>query len=77
MAKIAPPPAQKSRKGAPPPLARTVANLDKPEPTALRPLNLKVPPEFKRELKTYAAQQGRTMTDLLIEGYNLLRSQRG
>ena len=77
MAKIAPPPAAKSRKGVPPTLVRTVANLDKPEPTALQPLNLKVPRDFKRELKIYAAQQGRTMTDLLIEAYGLLRSQRG
>ena len=75
MAKI--PAAPKSRKGAPPPLARTVANLDKPEATTLQPLNLKVPQDFKRELKTYAAQQGRTMTDLLIEAYGLLRTQRG
>jgi hypothetical protein len=74
MAKIAPP---KSRKGAPPPLARTVANLDKPEAAALQPLNLKVPPDFKRELKIYAAQQGRTMTELLIEGFGILREQRG
>ncbi len=74
MAKIAPP---KSRKGAPPPLARTVANLDKPEPAALQTLNLKVPLTFKRDLKTYAAQQGRSMTELLIEAFGLLREQRG
>ena len=77
MAKIAPPPATKSRKGAPPPLARIVANLDKPQPAALKTLNLKVPLDFKRELKIYAAQQGRTMTDLLIEAFGLLRTQRG
>jgi len=77
MAKIAPPPAPKSRKGTPPPLTRAVDNLEKPEPAALQPLNLKVPSEFKRELKTYAAQHGRTMTDLLIEAFGLLRAQRG
>ena len=76
MAKITSPPL-KSRKGAPPPMAATVANLDKPEPTALQPLNLKVSLEFKRELKIYAAQQGTSMTDLLMEGYRLLRAQRG
>lgn len=77
MAKVAPPPAAKSRKGAPPPLARTIGNLDKPEPTNLQPLNFKVPPDFKREFKTYAAQQGTTMTELLLEGFKLLKEQRG
>ena len=76
MAKIKSPSA-KSRKGAPPPMTSTVANLDKPEPMALQPLNLKVSLVFKRDLKTYAAQQGRSMADLLIEDYRLLREQRG
>jgi hypothetical protein len=58
-------------------MARTVGNLEKPEASSLQPRNLKVPLDFKRELKTYAAQQGRTMTDLLIEGFGLLRDQRG
>ena len=52
MAKIAPP--SKSRKGAPPPMVRTVGNLDKPESSSLQTLNLRVPMEFKRDLKVYA-----------------------
>lgn len=77
MAKIAPPPAPKSRKGAPPPMGRTVGNLDKPEASSLQTLNLRVPLEFKRELKVYAAQQGRSMTELLVEAFGMLRESRG
>jgi|JI10StandDraft_1071094.scaffolds.fasta_scaffold3554517_1 hypothetical protein len=77
MAKIAPPPAPKSRKGAPPPMVKTVGNLDKPESASLQTLNLRVPLEFKRELKVYAAQQGRSMTELLMEAFGMLRESRG
>lgn len=65
------------KKGPPPPMVQTVGNLDKPESAALQTLNLRVPLEFKRDLKVYAAQQGRSMTDLLIEGFGLLRESRG
>jgi len=58
-------------------MGQTVGNLDKPESAALQTLNLRVPLEFKRDLKVYAAQQGRSMTDLLIEGFGLLRQSRG
>jgi hypothetical protein len=77
MAKIAPPKAPKSRKGVPPSLVKTVGNLDKPEAAALQTLNLRVPLEFKRDLKVYAAQHGRSMTDLLMEAFGLLRKSRG
>jgi hypothetical protein len=77
MAKIAPPPAPKSRKGIPPPLGRTVGNLSKPEPAGQETLNLRVPLEFKRALKTLAAQQGTSMTELIVEAIGLLREQRG
>ncbi len=65
------------KKGPPPAMGQTVGNLDKPESAALQTLNLRVPLEFKRDLKVYAAQQGRSMTDLLIEGFGLLRQSRG
>jgi predicted HicB family RNase H-like nuclease len=77
MAKIPPPSAKQSRKGAPPPLARTVGNLSKPEPSGQKTLNLRVPLEFKRDLKTLAAQQGTSMTELIVEAIGLLREQRG
>jgi hypothetical protein len=74
MAKVAPPPG-KSRKGQPPAITKTVGNLDKPEPAGLAPLNFKVSQEFKREFKTYAAQTGQSMTDLLIQGFQLIKQQ--
>lgn len=40
-------------------------------------LNFKVPPEFKREFKGYAASQGLTMVDLLKEGFALSKKRRG
>jgi hypothetical protein len=77
MAKIPRPSAQKSRKGSPPPLARTVGNLSKPEPLAHETLNLRVPVDFKRGLKMLAAQQGTSMTDLIVDAIGLLREHRG
>ena len=76
MAKIEPP-RTKSRKGPPPPLARTVGNLSKPEASPQGTLNLKVSSEFKKELKILAAQQGTSMTNLIVEAIALLKSQRG
>ena len=75
MAKIPPP--SKSRKGSPPPLVRTVGNLEKPEAAELETLNLRVPFAFKRGLKVLAAEQGTSMTDLIVEAIGLLREQRG
>lgn len=75
MAKIAPP--AKSRKGAPPPPARTLGNLERPEPSNAEPLNFKVPPEFKRDFKSYAAQQGVSMSKLLQTAFEILKTQRG
>jgi hypothetical protein len=77
MAKVAPPPAAKSRKGAPPPPVQTIGNLDKSEPNNLQPLNFKVPPDFKREFKSYAAQHDVSMSQLLQEAFQVLKAQRG
>ena len=77
MAKVPPPTMHKSRKGAPPPLNRTVGNLDKPEPNGVENMNFKVAPAFKREFKTYASQQGISMLELLQEGFRLVKEQRG
>jgi hypothetical protein len=74
MAKI---PRPATRKGAPPPPEQAPANLDKTDPNDLKPLNFKVPSEFHREFKTYAAAQGTTMLELLREGFELLKKQRG
>jgi len=77
MAKIPPPKNPAKGKGAPPPIVRTVGNLDKPEPKALSPLNFKVPPDFKRDMKVFAAEQGLSLVDVLKEGFTLVKAQRG
>ena len=75
MAQISPP--KRSKKGPPPPIQQTVGNLDKPEPTSLKPLNFKVPAAFHREFKSYAVQHDMTMLDLLREAFQAVKNQRG
>jgi hypothetical protein len=65
------------KKGAPPALTETVSNLDRPDPAELAPLNFKVPNDFKRELKTYAAQRGISMVKILMEGFDLYKQHHG
>ncbi len=48
-----------------------------PEAAELQTLNFKVPDSFKRAFKVYAAQQGITMLDLLKEGFELSKQERG
>ena len=40
-------------------------------------LNFKVPSEFKKTFKGYAVAQGMSMVDLLREGFELSKAQRG
>jgi hypothetical protein len=71
MAKVPPP----RGKGEPPQPGQTVGNLDAPERVNLEPLNFKVPRAFRREFKTYAAQQGKSMSRVLQEAFVALRGQ--
>jgi hypothetical protein len=71
------PPPIKSRKGSPPGITRTIGNLDKTEPSQLTPMNFKVPTEFHRDFKAYAAQRGISMLALLQEGFRLIKEQHG
>jgi excinuclease UvrABC nuclease subunit len=41
------------------------------------PLHFKVPEQFRREFKTYAAQRGTSMLKLLIEGFELYKQHHG
>jgi len=75
MAKVPPP--KKSAKGAPPPPVKTLSNLDRPEPTALTPMNFKVAEAFHREFKLYAVQHDMSMVELLQEAFRLLKEKRG
>jgi hypothetical protein len=75
MAQISPP--KRSKKGPPPSIEQTVGNLEKPEPSSLKPLNFKVPAAFHREFKSYAVQHGISMLDLLREGFEAVKERRG
>lgn len=48
----------------------------KPDPAELQTLNFKVPDDFKRTYKGYAATQGMTMLELLKEGFELSKRKR-
>ena len=54
-----------------------VAGIAEPEQRAVTPLNFKVPEEFHREFKTYAAQHGKKMVQVLQEAFTLLKAQQG
>ena len=75
MAKIPPPNKSTKGKGTPPPTTATVGNLEKAEPTRLTPLNFKVPAEFRREFKTYAAQHDLSLSKLLQESFRFLKER--
>lgn len=57
--------------------ARAAGTPGKCDPAALTPLNFKVPERFHREFKTYAAQHGVSMLELLQEGFRLVKERRG
>lgn len=40
---------------------------------AIKPLQIKIPVAKHKEMKAYAAEQGITMTDMLLAGYELYR----
>jgi hypothetical protein len=52
----------------------TTANRDS---NPLTPLNFRVSREFHREFKTFAAQRGISMLELLQEGFRLVKERRG
>jgi hypothetical protein len=54
-----------------------VDNLKQPQAGDLKPLNFKVDPAFHREFKTYAATHGISMLELLREGFDLVKQNRG
>lgn len=47
------------------------------ESAALAPLNFKVPHEFHREFKTFAAQHGKKMVEVLQEAFASLKDKYG
>lgn len=65
MAKINKP--ARKRKGAPPQETVTSVNLNKESDNSVVSMNFKVPPEFRKNMKQYAAELGISMTDLMIK----------
>lgn len=65
MAKITKP--ARKRKGPPPAEEITSTNLTKASDQDIVPMNFKVPAEFRKNMKQYAAELGISMTDLMIK----------
>lgn len=61
----------KTRKRASRPLRKT----DKPDVARPTPLNFKVPADFRREFKTYAAQHNKKLNQLLYEAFAALKAK--
>jgi hypothetical protein len=51
--------------------------LDKSKSTIHVPLNFKVPHEFHRDFKTFAAQHGKKMVEVLQEAFALIKEKYG
>ena len=64
-----------SKKGSPPSASATVGNLNKAEPRESVPLNFKVPRQFRRDFKTWAAQHDMTLNRLLQESFRCLQER--
>ena len=69
-------PAQRPDGKGEPPVARVSQNLSKPDREALTPLNFRVPGEFHRSFKIYAAEHGMSMVELLQESFEAYRRAR-
>lgn len=73
MAKISAP--ARKRKGPPPAEETTSTNLTKISDTDLVAMNFKVPGEFRKNMKQYAAELSISMTDLLVRAVEEYRSK--
>lgn len=73
MVKIKPP--AKKKKGLPPAEEAPSVNLTKISDKDLVAINFKVPAEFKKTFKQYAAELGIPMTGLLIRSVNEYRKR--
>jgi hypothetical protein len=77
VAQMAKSPQPKSPRKASPPAPAKTTEADKPEAALLRPLNFRVPTEFHREFKTFAAQHSKKMVEVLLEAFALLKEKHG
>ena len=59
---------------------RNVQSAQKPDQVlsiGTTPLNFKVPSDFRREFKTYAAQHNKKLNQLLFEAFAALKAKNG
>jgi hypothetical protein len=54
---------------------RSIRKVDEPDAARPMPLNFKVPADFRREFKTYAAQQNKKLNQLLYEAFAALKAK--
>jgi hypothetical protein len=62
----------KNLSGAP----RPIGTSEKDATRSPSPLNFKVPMDFRREFKTYAAQHNKKLNELLYEAFAALKAQK-
>lgn len=55
--------------------SRPVRKTTKPDAARATPLNFKVPADFRREFKTYAAQHNKKLNQLLYESFAALKAK--
>ncbi len=67
-----------SRKGVAPAIDSTagMTNTTRPQAGDLVPLNFKVSPELKQDIKLFAATHNMSMVDVIKEGFALLKAQK-
>ena len=59
-------------------VCRSTGNLDRPDYSGVKKnLNFTVPEEFLREYKIYAIEQGKSMIEVLYEGFELHKATYG
>jgi hypothetical protein len=54
---------------------RPESNADQSDSSKPMPLNFKVPADFRREFKTYAAQHNKKLNQLLYEAFAALKAK--
>ena len=65
------------RTGFSPSTTKTPAHAASSESPSLTPLNFKVPQEFHRDFKTFAASHSKKMVEVLQEAFALLKEKHG
>lgn len=70
-------PSKRIRSAPPQLLTSDRGSRAKSDITVLTPLNFKVPAEFHRDFKTFAAQHSKKMVEVLQEAFALLKESNG